>query len=350
MSSDTLNTVNTMDEVLNVKLKTVLDFLKYIEENKIWTDRQQYFATCGYTGPGIAVILLLFDFLGITNKKTFHDNIIKFYVDSNKFYAISKKAYNKIVNHLKNVINEVIGNFLDLSTYCPETAVEKGIMGLIKQSKQSPNNSKVKLLEVEYDPIDSGIADKNVGSSEGGFITYHNLTIPGVNLLSFTDRDTSTFCSTFHHAVVYIVGNRCYVIDSWAAGCELAGTFEYRFPTVREFDLNSALIDLSNLVNTQNVTLSNNIMLKLFYGHTKTFIYNKNFLFNIFITENSYLTEIFNKIFNKEGVEGVFQTNFGGRRHSSGALKLKRISTKKRKNNRVKKQNYKSYKNKRSIK
>jgi len=146
--------------------------------------------TCGYTGPGIGILLQLFEHNHIFNKETLHS-----------FLTIQHLSEEQFMD----IINETIGNLLDIMPVCPITQTTRGISGLLvrEQSKSTKPEEEMK-DENEEPPIIYKV-------SSGG----SNLK-PGANVISFTSRTHG--CDTIHHAVLYIVQklNTCYIIDSWS--------------------------------------------------------------------------------------------------------------------------------------
>ena len=72
--------------------------------------------TCGYTAPGIAVLLQFFGHYGIPYMNTL-EQVLETLNWSNEQFMF--------------IVNETIGNLLDLHPECPVTAVPYGIKGLI---------------------------------------------------------------------------------------------------------------------------------------------------------------------------------------------------------------------------
>ena len=304
------------------KLQLVIDFLKYIEEVKPWCKTAgktpgEVIGTCGYTAPGMTVILLLFDKLGIKNSNDFNR-------------IMPTTTYNTSPLYVSHIINEVIGNLFDLSNYCPLTGTHQGVMGLIKESMITKKSKKVMLLESEYEVMDGEI---------GGWSTYNNLQ-NGPNLLSFSTRgQTESDLCTFHHAVVYRQNNKCYVIDSWSAE---RGRI-YRTSSYRQFTTEKVLVSLGQLITTTDTKLTREIMGDIFMAYRR-FIEEADLLVTIHITKNEYIEELFQQVKERQfNDKNEFTSYFGGKQLGA----RKRTPTKKRKNRKVTKQKYKSYKNKR---
>lgn len=116
MNQDTQNDIMNVDNDITNKysqneLKNVfnlaIDLLKDCDANKNWQKEPpgtgSSFGTCGYTGPGLAIILELFFMNGIKTKAQL-DEFIK------KMYPISYPENNR--SRLIFIINETIGIFL----------------------------------------------------------------------------------------------------------------------------------------------------------------------------------------------------------------------------------------------
>jgi len=142
--------------------------------------------TCGYTAPGIGLLLQLFDVWNV-------------YDDSTLSTFLKRQHLN--MEQFMDIVNETIGNFFDVIPVCPVTETEFGMRGLLtrEQNKQS-----------DSDLMDSG--ETNVYKVEGN---GSNL-VTGANVISFTSRTYG--CDTIHHAVLYIIPelDTCYIIDSWS--------------------------------------------------------------------------------------------------------------------------------------
>jgi len=174
---------------IQVRFEYAIEFLKLCEGAKIWRHNPGiYIDTCGYTGPGIGLIIKLFEENGIYNDATLQAFLIR-----------SRLSITNFID----IINETIGNFLDLFDFNPVTDTTRGLTGLIKHQIDTTHNP---------DAMDLPIEDLEVYKidSEGS-----NLSV-GVNVISFTsefyyDNDT------FHHATIYFLPEEdtCFILDSW---------------------------------------------------------------------------------------------------------------------------------------
>ena len=115
------------DEIIKAKnlISFAISFLTECEPTKKWKKITGNFVrTCGYTGPGIGLLLQLFDEWGV--------------------FDISSLTRILQIQHLNmeqfmDIVNETIGNFLDVMPFCPVTGTEFGTSGLLhrEQTKQS---------------------------------------------------------------------------------------------------------------------------------------------------------------------------------------------------------------------
>ena len=307
---------DTQNELENV-FKLAIGFLHVCEENKNWQKQEgKYIWTCGYTGPGMAIILELFYMNGIKTKVQLDEYIKNMYPSS---------YYDNNLKRLFFIINETIGNLLDLSKECTLTGVEQGIMGIAKNEeiRKGPDAMQTDTPSIFY-PIEITPDLKSSNLQEG------------INLISFTGRNVNAdnLC-TFHHAVLYISNyyNVCYIIDSWSTSVNV-NKFECREVTYRQFPLKEVFKCLYELNTTQNIDTTVNNMNTYFLAHDETL---PRTLVRVNVTRPDYIGETMGKA--KLHLERGIPTNFGGRRR-------KRNIT--RKNKKMKKQKYKSYKNKKN--
>lgn len=177
------------DEILKAEklISFAISFLTACEPTKKWKKITGNFVrTCGYTGPGIGLLLQLFDEVGVFDIPTLTTFLQLQHLNKEQFM---------------DIVNETIGNFLDVMPFCPVTGTEFGMSGLLHREKTKQSDS---------DLMDSG--ETNVYKVEGN---GSNL-VPGANVISFTSRTHE--CDTIHHAVLYIIPalDTCYIIDSWS--------------------------------------------------------------------------------------------------------------------------------------
>lgn len=171
----------------DILISFAIAFLTECESNKKWKKNTGRFAEiCGYTAPGIGLLLQLFKDNDISSPLTLDSYLTR--------QSISKELF-------MDIINETIGNLLDVSPECPVTQTTYGIRGLLLQEKSRQTE------EMSYGDEEPPKVYK---------VTIGGLNLlPGPNIISFTSRIYE--CDTFHHAVLYIIPavNTCYIIDSW---------------------------------------------------------------------------------------------------------------------------------------
>lgn len=214
-----IETIPIDTEPIRDRIDLAIRTLQLCDANKIWQKQPigRYVDTCGYTGPGIAILLLYFEELGI---------------DNNNQLMTWLSAKNMQPQTFFDIINETIANMLDLAVgHCPLTGVNKGIQGLIQI--KSPNLT---------------------------LVDYHSIT-PGVNLISFINRD---HCYTSHHAVLYSIPqhNTCIIIDSWAAA--VGESWSCRPVTSRTHNLEQVCNALIYLNTSNDLGLIQTIMNEFF--------------------------------------------------------------------------------------
>lgn len=172
----------------DILISFAIDFLTECDRTKKWKKLPGRSAeTCGYTAPGIGLLLRLFTDNGISSPITLIAYLTR--------QSITQELF-------MDIVNETIGNLLDLSPECPVTQTTYGIRGLLSQAKSRQTE------EMNYGDEEP---PKVYKVTRGG----SNL-LPGPNIISFTGRDQFD-CETFHHAVIHIIPevNACYIIDSW---------------------------------------------------------------------------------------------------------------------------------------
>ncbi len=161
-----------------------IQFLMECQTSKRWTRYRANFTwTCGYTGPGIAIVLKLFAMYRIVNEAALTAYLA---------------AFQKTRRQLIDSVNETIGNLLDLADACPVSGVAFGIKGLLE-------------AEAEKRSMETDMGAR-VRQYEAGDLREDG----GIYLLSFSGRGPYK-CDTFHHATVVTnpIADTCFVIDSW---------------------------------------------------------------------------------------------------------------------------------------
>ena len=277
-----------------------IDFLNYCEANKNWVkNREGFGATCGYTGPGIGLVIKIFQHHNIYNEETLQ-------------YSLRIIGFTK--GQLMDIINETIGNFLDFVDECPVTGVTAGISGLLeKETERSRPNSPV----MQTDDPQVVYTVKEGGSN----------LVEGVNVISFTSRARG--CDTFHHATLYTIHetNVCFIIDSWATPEGVP--FECRPLTYRQFSFSEVIHQLDRL-NSDDISPGE---MAHIFGHY--FMAHPAFLQNIpnmgLVTVNTvspdYIVDVYNTC-EKRIREGQSKSDFGGKLRKKGNKKTRKLNKK----------------------
>ena len=220
-----------------------------------------------------------------------------------------------------DIINETIGNLLDVSPECPVTQTTYGIRGLLLQEKYRKPQDQPNVYKV----------------TTGGL----NL-LPGPNIISFTSRIYG--CDTFHHAVLYIIPavTTCYIIDSW-----MSRIGDCRPVTSRRHILQE-VIGIIDELNSDTITPERTyIILSLYFlAHNETMSEDIKTHKNIMVhTINPlYIQHIYTQC--ESMIRGRVQTdtNFGGKMRK----KYKNRRTTRGKNRQNKKDRTKKYKSNRN--
>lgn len=164
----------------DVLISFAIAFLTKCDQTKKWKKLPGRSAeTCGYTAPGIGLLLQLFTHNGISSPLT-----LQLYLTRQ---SITQELF-------MDIVNETIGNLLDVSPECPVTQTNYGIRGLLLQAKSRPKEEMIYGDEEE----------PKVYKVTPGIL------LPGPNIISFTSRIYG--CDTFHHAVLYILPEVTLVI------------------------------------------------------------------------------------------------------------------------------------------
>jgi hypothetical protein len=289
-------------------------FLTYVEANKVWViNTGLYINTCGYTGPGMAVLLNLFVSHGIHDMATLDAYLATLYTGPGA-------SHNFNLQLLVNMVNETIGNFLDISVgRCPITNVDHGISGLAQQEMD----------RMAPDAMDTDIPSRFYPIAAGGM----NL-VDGVNLISFTGRSTH---HTFHHAVLYIIRseNVCYIMDSWSTPQGVP--FDSRGMEIRRYDLDEVIRRIDLLNQTTNVRDIIYIMAHYFKSHSS---FNDRMIrspgaISVNTIDPAYISVVFAQA-TKDVLSGK-PTGFGRKKRNHATKKYRKNGLKKIKRSKPKK-------------
>jgi hypothetical protein len=189
------------------------EFLNHCQEIKTWKKNIDDFrTTCSYTSLGIGLVIKLFEDNHIYNGATLDQFLLR------TEYTIQNLCY---------LINETIGNFVDIIKDCPVTNAQYGMRGIIS---------------TEFKDDVTTPSDKIYTISPG----CSNL-VEGINIISFASRGYHR-CDTFHHSTIYInhMEDTCYIIDSWshAEAC--------RPLSIREFPWDAGVMIALDRINSYN--------------------------------------------------------------------------------------------------
>jgi hypothetical protein len=198
-----------------------INFLQKCEplRQQLWTKLQgDLSGTCGYTGPAIGVILLLFKGNNITGKTSLNTFL------RHRYKKLMTPEFGENFESIREIfmasVTETAGNFLDLCEITAVTQTRRGLMGLIQEEETYPGQGKVALVD------------------------RTNL-VNGVNVISFKERGIGN--STFHHSCIYAIPdeNKCFILDSWMDNA----TMICRLPTCRQYsftEVQDALVVLNS--------------------------------------------------------------------------------------------------------
>ena len=289
-------------------IRFAINFLTHCESQKKWVKFAGYSgATCGYTAPGIGLVI-----------KIFRHNLI---YDGNTLMKFLHK-FNLTMQSFVDIINETIGNFADYIDVCPVTDVLSGTRGLLKKEfeRAKPGST----LMVTDEP--AKVYKVKAGGS--------NL-VEGANVISFSSRLDE--CSTFHHATLYTIpeDNICFIIDSWAT--PIGTPYECRPLTYRQFSFGEVIHALDRL-NSNDISSGEATHIFSHY-----FIAHQNFLqtiqqriqqlglFSVFTLRPEYIDEVYNICAMKNTSGKQKSSDFGGKsRKRSRKLRKKTRKLRKR--------------------
>lgn len=329
------------------------------EDVKIWVKNPGvYIDTCGYSGPGIGLMIFILESQGINNGAALRAYVNSLIFNQQKFC---------------NVINEVIGNLLDLSAYCPITNVDGGICGLIRQDQTSmvvEDPGIAEIVNADELPVRNVFGQyvtpkKFSVSAKPRFNIQRNGRVigpaprvgpdpvfpankrkvhkvlgsrslrPGVNILSFSDEEHGFV--TFHHATIYTIPdiNVCYIIDSWMATCPITGDPQFRKLSVRRFTYEEVINCIEEIhLPTTTIERRYKLMEDYFLAHPSLLdVMRTSPFITIFTLDRDYLEYIYKVAFIQEE-DRPGTTAFG--RRSKRNKNIKRRSSSKKTNKRRK--------------
>lgn len=153
---------NTLELQLERLFHFSIDFLNYCESQKKFTKITGNCShTCGYTGPGIGIVLQLFLTYGIDNTEKFD---------------VWLRSKEMSLEAFMDIVNETIGNLCDLADECPVIGERKGILGIIRRAQSdalemTPSSSHSMELQETPHRIYTG-TDPDLYLDEGVNIIY----------------------------------------------------------------------------------------------------------------------------------------------------------------------------------
>ena len=221
---------------------------------------------CGFTGPGIALVLSFFYANNIHDEATLQGWLDTLLVDGQP------------INRAEFIltINETIGNFWDNSDYCPETGVTGGIMGLIERADVVAEARRTQIKMFGLDDLTRRIPGTEVSIAP----------------LSFSIENDP--CSTFHHATIVVDFGQpqpeCFVIDSWQTHGPLC-----REITARKHDYALLLDELTPLAEGGIDLPAQASMFKRIFGAPSNFTFHSENRPVAHMTNILYMVEIFRR-------------------------------------------------------
>lgn len=299
-----------------------IHFLRLCDGTKIWeTEQRHLIDVCGYTGPGIGLIIKLFEENVIYNDATLRAFLIR-----NKFS----------ITFFMDVINETIGNFLDIIDFNPVTDTTQGLTGLIKDQ-----------IDTTYNPDAMEIPEEHLAvykiDSEGSNLTE------GVNVISFISNYWGN--ETFHHATIYILPEQdiCFILDSWYNNydgrCRPLTYRQFSFQEVKDVLIRLNSDDIS-IEETQHIFSTYFMAPESFIYITIPMIYetaeksmdesdNPKTVFSIFTTNPIFIEKIYTECETKFRSGEQQRSNFGGylrkKKNTKGKKYFKRKNIKSKK-------------------
>lgn len=278
--------------------------------------------TCGYTGPGIGLVLLIFERNRIVDLRTLNNFLTRCREgrpgDCIKYTSRS----------FRHVVNEAIASFLDLTAHSPITGVSQGLTGLIAHDDELESN--------EMEIVGMPTPEINRRTRQ---VTENNLQ-SGVNVISFKNRMFRG--NTFHHSTIYTIPeeNRCFILDSWMDNSNL----QYRELLCREHRLDEVTDALVRL-NSHDVTSDEmKFIFKHFFMGPDTFIHRitDDFRAYAYVLDRKYMIDVYQTCEHNTMVLGHTTSNHGGfvrikKSKKSRMRKSKKSHTRKSKKNHARK-------------
>jgi hypothetical protein len=274
--------------------------------------------TCGYTGPGIGLVLLIFERNRIVDLRTLNNFLTR----------CNQQCTTYSTDSFRHVVNEAIASFLDLSAHSPITGVTQGLTGLIAHDDELESN--------EMEIVGMPPPEINRRTRQ---VTENNLQ-SGVNVISFKNRMFRG--NTFHHSTIYTIPeeNRCFILDSWMDNSNL----QYRELLCREHRLDEVTYALVRL-NSHDVTSREmKFIFKHFFMGPDTFTrrITDEFRAYAYVLDRKYMIDVYQTCEHNTMILGHTTSNHGGfvrmrKSKKSRARKSKTRHARKFKNRRARK-------------
>jgi len=275
-----------------------IEYLKKCEKlrQKMWQKiRGSLSATCGYTGPALGILMLLFKNNDIRGKKSLNSFLRNRY---RSLISEHGESFKRVSEIFMATVNETAGNFLDLCDVTPLTQTRNGIRGLIEEEEISWRQGKVSLVD-------------------------RSNIVKGPNIISFKTRGLGE--CTFHHSMIYAIPeeDKCFILDSWVDNY----SGQCRLPECRPFRLSKVQNELVRL-NSQQYTKGDaeNIFQTYFMAPT-TFLdtFYRGDIFYVYVLNQKYIQIIFSAC--EFNMVRVFETFFGGYTRKKKNIKTKKSHT-----------------------
>ena len=246
-----------------------------------------YSHTCGYTGPGMGLVIILFEYYKI------HD-----FTGFEKWLGVQNISFDIFAK----IVNETIGNLLDLAPYCPISGCQNGLQGLINGSMDGSIKP----------PVSKIVREK----------------LMGINIISFGCLINNQW-QTFHHSAIYVNGQDCFVIDSWFDNHtkDSRPVIIRHHPTYRVLHFFSVLYDYINNKNQMNKELISSYFKQIFLAPLHIYSVDLYLVNNTDIAAFVFDNNALNLIWNKAFLDMHAPTNFGGKRNKRAKKysKIKRV-------------------------
>jgi hypothetical protein len=274
-----------------------IEYLKKCENlrQKMWQKiRGSLSATCGYTGPALGILMLLFKNNDIRGKKSLNSFLRNRY---RSLISEHGESFKRISEIFMATVNETAGNFLDLCDVTPVTQTRYGLRGLIEEEEISRRQGKVSIVD-------------------------RSNIVKGPNIISFKTRGLGE--CTFHHSMIYAIPeeDKCFILDSWMDNA----TMECRLPTCRQHSFTEVQNALHTL-NSSGCTIDGAKRTFRYFMPPYTFLdgIQQGDRFEVYVLDQKYIQIIFSAC--EFNMVRVFETIFGGYTRKKKNIRTKKSHT-----------------------